>query len=1285
MSDDPRVRELLAEILESGSTPEEACRACPELLPRVRERWHEVCHARAELDVMFPPFQDPSGSARHEGLPLPKIAGYEVEAVIGQGGMGVAFRARHLGLNRVVALKMMLAGEYAGPQERERFRREAEAVAGLRHPNVVQVYDVGESDGHPFFTMEFVEGGSLARKLDGTPQPPHEAAALLATLAGAVHAAHQGGIVHRDLKPSNVLLTADGTPKISDFGLARRLGDEAAFTRPGAALGTPSYMAPEQADGKLSGVAVDVYALGAVLYELLTGRPPFRAGSAAATVLQVISEEPVAPSRLNAQVPRDLETICLKCLRKAPARRYASAQELAEDLHRFLEGKPVRARAVGVGERAVKWARRRPTAALLGATLLALAALGVWLRTEMTESRAAKTQREGQSRRLIEDALGRVNDLRRKEQWAESLRVLAAASTHVSEAGSSELEERLRRAQSDVRTADRIERVRESVPLEPGGLMDYRQRAREFREAFELAGLRVGDDAEEVAADIRASPVREQLVAGLDNWAHAALGVHDDVLVVKLLLIARSADPEPLWRDRFRHREVWSNADRLRELAGEALRISPAPPVHHLALLGQLLGGHRNTEFLAAACRHDPGSYWLNFEMGNALSSAGRSPEAVGYYRAALAARPESAAAYENLGMASLRVGRIEDSLAAYRRAVALAAPNRSSRTELVAALAAAGYWKDAAAECRRALEVDPTNPFPPFRLAQALYAQGRYEEAVVMSRTATEIDPNYVSMLELLGHISSRLGRHEEAVTAFGREAELLSLRDGVNARFLFNRELASVGRRQEAITGFRAEIALAPAAAGNYHQLGSLLRTQGQAAEADPILKRAVELAPWSDSGWAQLAAAYLDLGGFTGARAAAQRLLDLPAEEPERRAQRRLLEDCNELAGIEKSLPSILAGAEQPKGVATRLALAGWCLRRQRLPAAAVSLYTSAFSTQPSLAEDLDAGNRFHAARAAALAGTGCGEDVARLDDRQRAALRKQALDWLTAECDGWADRHRANKKRGERTVAARAVRVWLLNEDLVSVREANALAKLSPDERRDWCALWARVKALAANDPAAKIVRAREHVGRQEWPEAARCYAEAFELEPADDGELWYEYAAAQLLAGDRRGHQRTCAQMLARGPTMPQLRPFQIARACTLSADPAIDVARAAELSLGELQRSEKAFWSLTERGALHVRAGRVRDAVPLLEQSLAADDRPGSAVMNWLWLALAYHKLDKAEESRRWLAKAARWLDQQEGRMSLQSPSMGSHIHNWLEAQALRREVEALLGLQPTR
>ncbi len=280
----------------------------------------------AQLDALLPPLSPGAGTAAlgEWTAQPPHLSGYEVQDELGRGGMGVVYRAWDHRLHRPVAVKMLLAGDFARPDERERFRREAEAAASLRHVNIVQVYDVGDLDGRPYLTMEFVEGGSLAQKLSGALLPAKQAAGLLATLAEAVQAAHDHGIVHRDLKPGNVLLTADGTPKIADFGLARRLDDGAGLTRSGIPLGTPNYMAPEQALGLTHsiGPAADIYALGAILYEALTERPPFRADTSAETLRRVVEEQPLPPSHWNAKVPRDLEVICLKCLRKEPHRRY---------------------------------------------------------------------------------------------------------------------------------------------------------------------------------------------------------------------------------------------------------------------------------------------------------------------------------------------------------------------------------------------------------------------------------------------------------------------------------------------------------------------------------------------------------------------------------------------------------------------------------------------------------------------------------------------------------------------------------------------------------------------------------------------------------------------------------------------------------------------------------------------------------------------------------------------------------------------------------------------------
>jgi serine/threonine protein kinase len=292
---------------------------------------------------------DVARAAKASGHPI-SIPGYEVLAELGRGGMGVVYMARQTELDRIVALKMLLAGVHASETELARFRIEAKAVARLQHPHIVQIFEVGDHRGLPFFALEFLESGSLAGQLDGTPWADLRAAELLAKLAAGVQHAHEHGVIHRDLKPANVLMCADGTPKIADFGLATGVDRDGHLTQSGALLGTPSYMAPEQAEGRLTDVGrhTDVYALGIILYELLTGRVPFKGTTTLATLEQVCQQAPVPPRQLQPKVSRDLETICLKCLEKRPESRYASAQELADELRRFLAGEPIRARPLSV-------------------------------------------------------------------------------------------------------------------------------------------------------------------------------------------------------------------------------------------------------------------------------------------------------------------------------------------------------------------------------------------------------------------------------------------------------------------------------------------------------------------------------------------------------------------------------------------------------------------------------------------------------------------------------------------------------------------------------------------------------------------------------------------------------------------------------------------------------------------------------------------------------------------------------------------------------------------------
>ncbi len=368
-------------------------------------------------------------------LAMPTLPGYEVLEELGRGGMGIIYKARHLAFDHVVALKMISAGAQADASDLARFRAEGEAISHLQHPNIVQIYEVGEHNGLPFFALELMERGNLSQALAGAPLPPRYAAELIEMLARALQAAHEAGIIHRDLKPANVLLAAPpetpapgvvrllGTPKVSDFGLAKRLDDPGANTKTGNIVGTPNYMAPEQAQSKSQDLtpAVDVYSLGAILYECLTGRPPFRGATALATLDQVRSQDPVSPSRVVMGLPRKLTTICLTALAKEPGRRYRSAGALADDLRRFLDDEPIQARPVSVWEKTWRAVRRRPAVVGLAALTVLVTAVGIVLGARLWSETSSKAKQDAALRQREEEKL-------RAEEEARQLKVTYHAS-----------------------------------------------------------------------------------------------------------------------------------------------------------------------------------------------------------------------------------------------------------------------------------------------------------------------------------------------------------------------------------------------------------------------------------------------------------------------------------------------------------------------------------------------------------------------------------------------------------------------------------------------------------------------------------------------------------------------------------------------------------------------------------------------------------------------------------------------------------------------------------------
>jgi tetratricopeptide (TPR) repeat protein/tRNA A-37 threonylcarbamoyl transferase component Bud32 len=826
------------------------------------------------------------------------VAGYEILARLGHGGMGVVYKARQTRLNRLVALKMIRAGSLARPEHLIRLRLEAEAVAQLRHANIVQIHDVGEVDGLPYLALELLEGGSLEARVAGTPQPEREAAAMLATLASATDAAHRAGIVHRDLKSANVLFTADGVPKITDFGLAKRLDDDAGQTETGQVMGSPSFMAPEQARGQARGVgpAADVYALGAILYEMLTGRPPFKGATSVETLLQVIHDDPVSPSHLRAKLGRDLETICLKCLEKDPARRYESAGELADDLGRFLAGEPIRARRTPARERAVKWARREPlAAALAGLAVMAAAALaasGVWYHGQLRR----EDRRIAALRLDAADALHRGREALAQGRWADGrvalseflLRARGEPRLADLRAEALKLRDRIDRglADQEARRADRDRLARFSKLRDEALLRDT-----------QFSGLGLPGD---VGATRRAAAAA-LAVFDESSPAPATLGPRERAEVeegrCELLLVLAEAVAQPLAGE-----DPGRQAAEALAVLDRAAKGRPPTQAYHLrraaclARGGDEAGAERERR---EAARHRPSGSFDHFLSGQERYKRRQWSAAALHFEQALRLGPERFWAHALLAVCQLQAQRPVEAKAGLDACVRLhpefawlyllrgfalgEAGHLTQRRALQATGArkddlsaeAADQFEAAEADYRAAWEHAPSDDERYVLLVNRgglRVRRDRLDEAVADLEEAIRIRPDRFMAYASLAQARRRQGHRDEAIALLGRAiARKPDLPALYRSRASLRLEAgeADPAARDAALAdldeALRHEPPDGPDAAGDQAQRARLLHRSGRFDEAVAACEAALKADPDHAEALRLRAEALLELGRF------------------------------------------------------------------------------------------------------------------------------------------------------------------------------------------------------------------------------------------------------------------------------------------------------------------------------------------------------------------------------------------------------------------------------------
>ncbi len=1114
------LEEYLAK-LEAGArlNPEDLLARCPALAEPLK-----ACLASLEfLHDASLSLRDPTPpdlpSAAECQTDLGRLGDFQLVCEIGRGGMGVVYEAEQISLGRRVALKVLPFAAALDARQLQRFKNEAQAAASLHHMNIVPVFGVGCERGVHYYAMQYIEGQTLAAIIKNlrrgkdcglpgfSPEPSNRqptappdatevpaalpahvrAAALLGMQAAlALEHAHQLGVVHRDIKPANLLVEPGSASAsggngaeagdvhlwVTDFGLAHCRQGQVGLTATGDVMGTLRYMSPEQALARPIGVdhRTDLYSLGATLYEFVTLEPAFDGHDRHELLRQIAIEEPRPLRKVNKAVPADLETIVQKAMAKNPEERYATAQEMASDLRRFMRDEPILARPLTLLQRTRRWARRhRPV--MVSAAMASLAALTVlagsigWIMRDRAVHRARLTA-------TLRSAAEESQRLQEKGMWpqaqaaaarAEALLGYGAADPAVAERAR-DLLRKLAEEQAVRTLLQSLDAIRRRQAEVQDNHFDLVHSRKEYEQAFRTYGLHRDATAPEEAARAlsrRPGPVRATLLAALDHWL--ILAQHEQAPEAAWLKqVLALADSDPCARACAPHARKMT-AWRWRSWREVDTALEPPEALFVLEISLQQRGPSAAAlALLRRAQQAFPADFWINHDLGIELGRS-RPPqheEAIRFLTVAAALRPDNPGVQYNLGLVLALAGRLDEAIVAYRRAIGLKPDYGMAHLKLGEALGEQGQLDEAIACYRKAVELDPKTAKAHYNLGVASADKGELDEAIACYKKAIALDPKEAKAHNNLGVALKDKGQREEAIACCRKAIELDP--KIATAHYNLGVALADKGELDEAIACYMKAVAFDPKDALVHYNLGNALVGKGEVDEAIAWYKKAIALDPKYAEAHCNLGQAFRTQGRLAEALAAFQRGHELGTKRPGwPYPSAEWVRQAENMAAMDSKLPAFLRGEFQPKDAAELLGLAGVC-QAKKLHTAAMNLYAEAFAANAKLADDLKAGHRYDAACFAARA-AGQGENPAKLDNKERTRLRQKALDWLSADL-ALRRKQLGTGKPADRAAVQQALRHWQKDTDLAGIRDPAVLTKLPAAECAACERLWADVAAL-----------------------------------------------------------------------------------------------------------------------------------------------------------------------------------------------------------------------------